>query len=29
MHAPNERVDPAEAAHMTPAVALFPASYRP
>jgi len=29
MHAPNERVDPAEAAHMTPAVALFHASYRP
>jgi len=29
MHAPNESVDPAEAAHMTPAVALFHASYRP
>ena len=29
MHAPNERVDPAEIAHMTPAGALFHASYRP
>ena len=29
MHAPNESVDPAEIAHMTPAGALFHASYRP